>query len=463
MALALLIASAASAEIIYTHGNDIWAMNDNGSTPHLLVSASDAPPTYLLQNPTVLPNGSTVAFAGTTNEYQNNGGISGDCGENCTGIYTLSNGAVTRNSGAPEPVDNFGSSEFSPTLTADGRVIFDFITVDFSDNQPTGGTEAIDVRPLSPPAQTATTWSTEPDATGTPGLEADAVNGGLLAYFTGFSASPPNELYIGNAANQTPTAVISDPWASSFAWSPSGTRFVDIDDADTDNAGAGDNGFSAGIWTFPAQAGASATEVLADPNPPTRLGDPGTFNGGITFAGPSELVFEATYQGQRNLWEVSTSCTATTCSFPASAHQLTSDGNDGSPTWTAQTVAAFGSHNSPPPPPVKFKLTLTASSSQKVVKQKGLVATFGCNQACGIAIVATVRIKGTKKPLNAYAKGTLPANRPQKVTMKLSKKALKTIEKAIKKHHKVTATISAGADNAAGTVAKASKSFTVKH
>jgi hypothetical protein len=95
--------------------------------------------------------------------------------------------------------------------------------------------------------------------------------------------------------------VISDPWAASFAWSPDGTRFADVDGADTGNAGANDNGFSAGIWTFPAQAGASATEVLADPSPPTGLGDANTFNGGITFAGASKLVFEATYQGQRNL------------------------------------------------------------------------------------------------------------------------------------------------------------------
>lgn len=461
----LSLPASALAQIIYTHGNDIWAMNDNGSTPHLLVSAADAPPTYQLQGPNVLPNGITVAFAGTTNEFQNGGGIQGDCGEGCQGIYTLSNGVVTRSSGAPGSVDDFGSFENYPTLTGDGRVIFDFITVDFSGGEASGGTSAIDVRPLSPSGQTAAAWATEPDAsTGVPGLEADPANGSLLAYFTDFSASPPNVLYIGNQANQSPTALIADPWAASFAWNPGGTEFADVDGADTANAGAGDNGFSAGIWMLPAHAGAVATEVLADPNPPPGLGDPNTFNGGITFAGPSELVFEATYRGQRNLWEVPTSCQANTCSFPASAHQLTSDGNDSSPTWTAQTVAAVGGHNPPPPGETTFKLSLSASHSQKVVKQKGVVATVKCNVLCAFAAIAGIEIKGSKKKLDSkQASGRLLAGGSKKFTLKLSSGQLKTIEKALKKHKQVTAVIVADAKDLAGKTVEVHSSFTVKH
>jgi hypothetical protein len=352
----LWMPALAHATIIYRQydTDEIWAMGDDGSSPHVLVSSADVPgvaPGSAIFGANALPTGGTVSFGDQT--AQDCGGT-GPCGLYFASVYTLSNGAVTRQSPPLQYETNVQSSEIPSALTADGRLIFGLDVQDFSGpGMPESATQSFFVQPLGQPLS-ATLWGTQPSGSGIFYVFApDPVDGSLLAYFTDTGGTPPSTLFIGEQANQNPTTVIADPGVTALAWSPDASEFADIDEIGSAAAGAGDDGFSAGIWMFPATANAVPREVLADPTPPSTNGGVGTFGqiafqgddprSGITFAGPSELVFTATWNGATNLWEVPTSCTPSTCTFPASAHQLTDEGDDMSPTWTTcQTIAPAG-------------------------------------------------------------------------------------------------------------------------
>jgi hypothetical protein len=261
------------------------------------------------------------------------------------------------------------------------------------------------VRPIAGGA--ASPWVTSP-AGSFRSFAADPAEGSLLAYTT--STSPP-DLVIGNQAASSATTVASRPSLVDPNWSPNGSQIVVYDS-------------SSGLWLYTASGGGTGRELLVDPNPSTLFP---TF-GQPVFVGPGEIAFDA----NNNIYEIPTSCNM--CTFPGpQVHQLTTDGTasspDGYPAWTSQTITEFGQgHTTPPPPPTKFKLTVKALSSQKVLKQKGLVETVQC-----------------------------------KVTLKLSKSELKTIMRALAHHKRVTAQVGAAARDAAGTRTQQSRTFRIKH
>jgi hypothetical protein len=135
-ALVLLSAApAAGAEIIYVHGSGVgstlMAMNDDGSDAHVLLSAANVPPNDQLAYPSLLPNGSTLVFQGITDQYDNLSGPSGDSGANYGGLYTFSGGNLARLSAPPAPVANAGSEDTSPSITPDGRVVYEALASTF--------------------------------------------------------------------------------------------------------------------------------------------------------------------------------------------------------------------------------------------------------------------------------------------------------------------------------------------
>jgi hypothetical protein len=75
--LELIAAPVAGAEIVYMKGpfdqtgSTLWAMNDAGSGSHQLLSSSQVSPNDRLGYPSLLPNGTTLAFEGITDEYAN--------------------------------------------------------------------------------------------------------------------------------------------------------------------------------------------------------------------------------------------------------------------------------------------------------------------------------------------------------------------------------------------------------
>jgi hypothetical protein len=339
-ALVLLSAApAAGAEIIYVHGSGVgstlMAMNDDGSDAHVLLSAANVPPNDQLAYPSLLPNGSTLVFQGITDQYDNLSGPSGDSGANYGGLYTFSGGNLARLSAPPAPVANAGSEDTSPSITPDGRVVYEALaSTFFSDGGVSGSNEQLLVRPLAGGA--ASEWQTSPQ-TSFGRDAADPANGGLIAYTT----NPPIQVAIGNQAGTGTTIVAGQPQGFNPAWSPDGNQLVDVDWTDSSSTGTG---YSAGIWLFPAHAGATGREIVADPNPPASEFHAGSFNN-PTFAGPNEIVFQARVGGATNLYEASTSCNA--CSLPGPGiKQLTSDGTASSPdtypAWTSQTLTELG-------------------------------------------------------------------------------------------------------------------------
>src|SRR5579863_6836999 len=123
IAVAVLLALpsvAAAGQIVWVKGTadtSIWAMNDDGSNAHALITPSQIPGMVSLYNPTVDPAGHTVMFsAGDANIW--------DFFQ--TGIYSWSLGNATRVSPAPYPC----SSECAvfadyPSLASNGTFAYE--------------------------------------------------------------------------------------------------------------------------------------------------------------------------------------------------------------------------------------------------------------------------------------------------------------------------------------------------
>lgn len=355
LALAVATAPAAAGQIVYRHGPDIWAMNDDGSGAHPVVTVAQVPGMSSIAAPEVFPNGGTsIAFEGTTLAYQApvGSGPAGSCGLNCTGVYTLDDGAVTRVSNFAAPCGPSpawcGSFSTSPTWTADGRIAYEYdqYTWEYSClTFPCGwrfttSLEEVHVVPATANAGPGVIWSLEhggdrpvtsrpiPDPADPSKL---AYVGGLVNCGTGCETPP----YI-SSGNGTDTPVGYDDILISVAWSPDGSEFADVE-------GGGERG----IWTYAADAaetpGKQFAWALQDP---LQTGsDPGDNPFDVTFEdvawlGTSRIVFSA----EGNLWTIPASCGAggTPCQFPGDATRLTNDGTaaapDAEPSWTSSTA-----------------------------------------------------------------------------------------------------------------------------
>jgi hypothetical protein len=454
----LAFAPSAWAKIVYakgfadTAGAKLVAMNDDGSGAHTLLSAAQVPPNDRLAYPSLQPNSSTLVFEGFTDKFASvNGENSGDDGANYGGLYVMSGGAVTRLSSPPAAAARVGSEDTSPSLTADGRVVYEHLVVTFdSAGNPTGSAEQLLVRPITGGAPS--TWSTSPPASFLT-WSADPANAGLLAYVN--EASPP-ELQIGNENASSTNAVVAQPAGTDPAWSPDGSYIVDADW--TTGADAGTDGFSAGLWLLGHNA---VRELLVDPDPPVFSTHPGTFANPV-FVGSGEIAFAATVNNVTNIYEIPMSCNK--CTFPGpQVHQLTTDGTASSPdwypAWTSRTIAAFGQGHTP-----KLSVSVTAPARQQVLKHRSLVESVTCNVACAFAAIGEVRIRGMRQPLPTKSgTGKLAAKHTLRVRLPLSTSQLRKIARALKHHTKVTAELGAVAQDASGKRRQATTSFTVRH
>jgi hypothetical protein len=106
------------------------------------------------------------------------------------------------------------------------------------------------------------------------------------------------------------------------------------------------------------------------------------------------------------------------------------------------------------------KLTLAAKRIQRALKTKRLVVSARCNEQCKIAAVAKLRI-GKKKVRVARAKATRAAGQKAKIKLKLSKKALRKVRKALKRG-KAKVILSVRAADPAGNRTAGSRRVTVK-
>jgi hypothetical protein len=106
------------------------------------------------------------------------------------------------------------------------------------------------------------------------------------------------------------------------------------------------------------------------------------------------------------------------------------------------------------------RLALAAKRKQRALKAKRLVLSARCNERCRLAAVARVRI-GKKKVVLGRAKVTARSGQKVKMKVKLSRKALARLRKAMK-HGKAKVILSVRAADAAGNRTTAFRKITVK-
>lgn len=361
IALLLGLAPGARATIVYRHGSDIWAMNDDGSGPHALVSAAQTPGMDQgLDHPAVDPRGgAVVAFEGSTHAFSDffNDTCYGTyvyaCpithyGLNATGIYTWSAGTVTRLSGAPRLCavpDGCTSLDINPVPVAGGPIYFDLNT--YSGRLRQGDFVAGSrIYRMNLDGSGRTDYGTAcDDATFLDTAAPNWANPAQIAY-NGCQDSSTyyGELMLGSggsAATLIGRTALPSAWFEAFSFAPDGSSIVAYDNSFSSSAN------DAGLYLFsPSGSGAPVRELLAAP---TDTSDP-SFPSALRFSSPhfvgaKTIVFGA----QGNIWSIPASCNA--CAFPAGATQLTNDGQDADPSWTSAALSIPGPGPGPGPGP----------------------------------------------------------------------------------------------------------------
>lgn len=294
---ALLIAHpvrALAGQIVYSAGTGIWAMNDDGTAKHELVDVTQVPGTELLSNPDVQPGGTEVAFSGRWNQAsaEQNKFIPaspGFCGGNCEGYYELRNGSVTRISPAPFDcgAQPCASYEAGPRVASDGSVAYVFQQwvselSGYGGWDPILGESALLSRDSNGNNQQQ--WQTGCEDTSSASaqitdanlLAVDPVNPNEIAYANCAESSTANcDLgYVtgydvdlsganrGDAADDVRVHTVSDPNARCLQ--DAGTQVADLGfSPDGSNLVEMHGGSGAGIYTYPARANATATELMA--------------------------------------------------------------------------------------------------------------------------------------------------------------------------------------------------------
>jgi hypothetical protein len=351
-------ATAPSGQIVWSASNGIWAMNDDGTNPHELISAASPAlarllPSGTVTEPDVLQNaGTAVLFLGLTSAYAAPS-LPAACGADCSGTFELKGGTLTQLGPAAAPSTGAAYYESQPRVTADGQELF-------GSSLYTGilpgavGTPASAVveRPLAQNA-TVTQWSnTNAEAEPQSGFDPapDPANPMLAAWAEsqGCNYTYPNAqnveqsscqyaVHFGSAAGVAAPVVIYDNefvsagghGPTSLDLSADAATLLLVDPYAPNN----------GIYTTPV-AGTpgfkAVTEVLAQPA--------GWTFGQARFAG-SRIVFDAhQVLGSKttgDIYSVAASCsTAGGCTFPASATDLTNNpaADNSDPSWTSATA-----------------------------------------------------------------------------------------------------------------------------
>ena len=139
----------------------------------------------------------------------------------------------------------------------------------------------------------------------------------------------------------------------------------------------------------------------------------------------------------------------------------------GSDTDSSADVYEKGIPAPPPPPPdagggpggvvpvvndtVAPELTLSGASTQRVLRQRGVIVKVTCDEACTARATGTVSIPGASKVVRLRkATRALAANIKTKLKLKLSRKARKAIKRAFTKRKRLTATVTVRVTDTAG-------------
>jgi hypothetical protein len=349
----VVCASAASAgQIVWSANNGIWAMNDDGSRPHELISGvspqlATSLPSGTVSEPDIYQNGgTTVLFLGQTNTFAPSTQPKA-CGADCSGTYALSNGLLTALGPPAAPAAGTAYYETQPRVTADGQEVFSSALSTGILGSSIGASATALVERQIAVGATVTAWSntsseTQPasgfdgapdpaDATRAAWVEQQACNFIFQGQNACQYAIHVGGLSVGNA----PIAIYDKEYDSSaggfgqgptsLAFSPDGTTLLMVDPFAPNT----------GIYEFPA-AGDPATKTVTE----AIVQPAGWTFGQARFAG-SKIVFDAHQQvgttTTGDIFTIPANCTVATCTFPVSATNLTNDppANSKDPSWTS--------------------------------------------------------------------------------------------------------------------------------
>ena len=359
----LVVAPAAwGGQIVWSARDAIWAMGDDGTAPHRLIRGHDSRlagilPQGVLSSPDVFAGGgTTLLFLGATGAFAPIASP-GACGQGCADTFALRAGGLADLGPAPGPLAGAAYRESQPRLTADGQELFGRSAWSGISAGAAGSVQSdLAERPVpsspSSPRLAATTWSnTAAGAMPASGFDgaADPLDPAAAAWvepqgcgnytLNGMAACQFAVRVGARAATAGLVSIYDDEYAgssggtspgpSSLDWSPDGSQLLMVDPLPPND----------GIYEFAATTAAApgkpVTEVLAQPAG-------WTFNQ-ARFAG-TMIVFDA-HRGSGatqtgDIFTIPASCTAATCSFPASATNLTNDppANASDPAWTSATT-----------------------------------------------------------------------------------------------------------------------------
>lgn len=395
-----LVPSAFAGQVVWSTGSGIWAMGDDGSNPHELVSVhSPGLASVLAQGTLASPDvfqihGTTVLFLGQTNAYATSTQPLA-CGADCSASFELAGGVLSELGPAPGAAAGAAYYESQPRLTADGQELFgSSLYSGISGSALPPPAAALVERPLSAGAPVvewgATGSQTEPAAgfDGTPDPADPTQAAWVAAQGCGYHVTDAQgveqpscqyEVQFGPVTSDAaaPVVIYDNEYVSSagsgptsLALSSDGSTLLMVDPYAPNT----------GIYVTPVAGVPGAkpvTEVLAQPA--------GWTFGQARFAG-AKIVFDAHRQlngtATGDIYTVSATCTAATCSFPSDATNLTNDaGADSSdPAWTSASTPLEPLKVAGPPrvtaasaqartiaPGAKLRLSVTLSAAGTIV------------------------------------------------------------------------------------------------
>jgi hypothetical protein len=108
-------------------------------------------------------------------------------------------------------------------------------------------------------------------------------------------------------------------------------------------------------------------------------------------------------------------------------------------------------------------LVLAAAGTQHVLRQRGVIVHASCAGSCTLSASATVTLPGASRALKLRGiTRTSAAGRQVRLRLTFSKKALRSIRRALRRGVKLTATVTVIATDSAGNSRKSTRRIRLK-